>query len=505
MKVFKSIVAWSFAVFMLLMALGAMMQSVLAGIFCLVSSVLAAPITWKLLEKKRKRVKTFVKVLLSLGFFFVAMLIVPTTPEEEQQQVVSNENMSVESTEKFSAKTSKQRKHEAHKDISTEQSSIEQTSISSIIEDMEIHFIDVGQGDSTLIKCGNQSMLIDAADDSKGTAIQNYLKKQGIEKLDYLILTHPDADHIGGAPVIITKLDIDTVFMSDFEKDNETYRKLIQSLDDKRLKWSTPEVGSTYPLGTGTITIIGPNQTYDDPNNASVSLLVQNGNQSVIFTGDAEETAEEDILNNGINIDVDIYHVGHHGSKTSSLEAFLDAITPTYAMVSCLEGNSYGHPHAQTLNNLRARGVQVFRTDEQGSIIATLSEDNINWNAAPSETWQAGEPTNSSSPVQEVPKQEESKHQDPVVEAPVVEAPVVEAPVVEAPAVEEPVVEVPVVEEPSIEEPVSNTLTYILNTKTKKFHNSGCSYLPTTNRSDSTLSRDEIINNGYVPCKRCSP
>ncbi len=392
--------------------------------------------------KKRKKEISFVKILLSVGGFFVAMFFISTIPEGEPQ---------------ISAEPS-----------ATEQATIEETfsqNIASVIDDMEIHFIDVGQGDSTLIKCGNQSMLIDAADDSKGTAIQNYLEKQGIEKLDYLILTHPDLDHIGGAPVIITKFDIDTVFMSDFKKDNETYRKLIQSLDDKRLKWSTPEVGSTYSLGSGTITIIGPNQTYDDPNNASVSLLVQNGNHSVIFTGDAEETAEEDMLKSGINIDADIYHVGHHGSKTSSSEAFLDAITPTYAMVSCLEGNSYGHPHAQTLNNLRARGVQVFRTDEQGSLIATLSENNLNWNAAPSETWQVGEPTLAS----------------------------------------EPAVEELAVEEPAIEELVSKTLTYILNTKTKKFHNSSCSYLPTTNRSDSTLSREEIINNGYVPCKRCNP
>ena len=497
MKVFKSIVTWSFVVFMLLMALGAMGQSIIAGILCLVSSALAAPITWKLVEKNRKKVRSFVKVLLSVGFFLVAMLFVPTVPEGEQQ--VSNDSISGESTVDISPQTSKRYIDDTYKDTLPEQ--IEETlhkNIISAIDDMEIHFIDVGQGASTLIKCGTQSMLIDAADNSKGTAIQNYLQKQGIEKLDYLILTHPDSDHIGGAPVIITKFDIDTVFMSDFKKDNDTYRKLIQSLDDKRLKWSTPEVGSTYPLGSGTITIIGPNQSYDDPNNASVSLLVQNGDYSAIFTGDAEEKAEEDILKSGINLDADIYFVGHHGSKTSSSEAFLDAISPTYAMISCLEGNSYGHPHAQTLNNLRARNIQVFRTDEQGSIIANLSENNIIWNAAPSETWQAGEPTIASTPKAPVAKEPEAK-------GPVAEAPEAKEPEAEAPAIEEPIAEAPVMEEPPTEEPVSNTLTYILNTKTKKFHKSGCSYLPTTNRSDSTLSREEVINNGYDPCKKCNP
>ena len=115
---------------------------------------------------------------------------------------------------------------------------------------MEVHFIDVGQGDSTLITCGEHAMLIDAGDDTKGTAIQNYLQKRKIKKLDYLILTHPDADHIGGAPVIITKFDIDKVFVSNYEKDTKTYQKLIQALDDKRLKYMTPGVGSQYTLGT---------------------------------------------------------------------------------------------------------------------------------------------------------------------------------------------------------------------------------------------------------------
>lgn len=125
---------------------------------------------------------------------------------------------------------------------------------------MEVHFMNVGQGDATLVTCGGHAMLIDAGDDSKGTAIQNYLQKQKITKLDYLILTHPDADHIGGAPVIITKFNIGRVFVSNFEKDNETYRKLIQSLDDKQAKALTPKVNSSYTLGTASFTILAAQQ-----------------------------------------------------------------------------------------------------------------------------------------------------------------------------------------------------------------------------------------------------
>ncbi len=262
--------------------------------------------------------------------------------------------------------------------------------------EMEVHFLDVGQGDCTLIKSGDAVMLIDTGDDSQGTKIQNYLNKQGIKKLDYLILTHPDSDHIGSAAVIITKFDIDKVLMSNFEKDNKTYRKLIQALDDKRLKGVVPKVGAVYTLGSAEFTILAPNKTYDDPNNASIALLLQNGENTFLFTGDAEDTAEKDILKNGLSVKAEVYKAGHHGSKSSSGKKFLVQVSPTYAVISCGEDNSYGHPHAKTLNNLRAMGIKVFRTDEQGAIIAVSDGNNITWNCAPSESWIAGEPTKSS-------------------------------------------------------------------------------------------------------------
>lgn len=317
--------------------------------------------------------------------------------------------------------------------------------------EMSVHFIDVGQGDATLVVCGGHAMLIDAGDGSVGTLVQNYLQKQGVSKLDYLILTHPDADHIGAAPVIITKFDIDTVLMSDYEKDNMTYRKLIQALDDKRLKYETPSVGAVYSLGEASFTILGPNGGYTDPNNASVALLLEHGANTFLFTGDAEEEAEEDILNSGIGIHADVYQAGHHGSRTSSSQAFLDAVSPEYAVISCGQDNEYGHPHAQTLNSFRKMGTRVFRTDEQGSIVAGSDGKEIKWNAAPSDTWKAGEPTGGG------------------------------------------------------QKNTQTELTYILNTKTKKFHRPECSSLPTTNRADSSLGRDEIISQGYVPCKKCSP
>jgi competence protein ComEC len=258
---------------------------------------------------------------------------------------------------------------------------------------MEVHFIDVGQGDCTLVIVGDRAMLIDAGDGAKGTLVQNYLSKRGIDRLDYLVLTHPDADHIGGAPVIITKFQVDRVFVSNYEKDNRTYQKLIEALDNKRYKYSTPLVGEVYGLGEAEFMILAPNATYSNPNDSSVALLLTHGNNTFLFTGDAEERAERDIVSNGYPLAADVLHAGHHGSRSSSSTDFLEMVMPEYAVISCEEGNQYGHPHAQTMNTYRSMGIKVFRTDEQGSIVATSNGERITWSCAPSETWQQGEPT----------------------------------------------------------------------------------------------------------------
>lgn len=309
---------------------------------------------------------------------------------------------------------------------------------------MEVHYIDVGQGDATLIKADGHYMLIDAGDNDKGTRVQNYLQKQGVEKLDYLILTHTDADHIGGADVIINKFPIDTLFLGDYEKDNKTYEELMSAIAYKDLSYSTPEAGTEYALGDAFFTIVAPNRIYDDPNNSSIALMVQNGENSFLFTGDCEEEAEEDILRNGIDIDCDVYKLGHHGSRTASGRAFLESITPEYGVVSCEADNSYGHPHAEPLNNLREMGVQLFRTDEQGSIVAYSDGEEITWNCAPSDTWKAGEPTGSGA--------------------------------------------------------------IVANKNSKAFHRPDCSHLPKEKNRVYFNSREEALAAGYDnPCDYCSP
>lgn len=258
---------------------------------------------------------------------------------------------------------------------------------------LEVHYIDVGQGDATLLLCDGEAMLIDAGDNDKGTLVQNYIFKQGVGSLKYVVGTHPDADHYGGLDVIITKFDCGDILLPSYERDTATCRDVYQAITYKGYAVMHPDVGTVLSLGGAKITILAPVQyNYgDEINNYSISLLVEHGNNKFLFTGDAEKEAEADMVSTGMLTDVDVYKAGHHGSSSSSSSAFLDIVQPEYAVISCGEDNEYGHPHASVLNRLREMGVQVFRTDEQGSIVAYSDGVEITFNCSPSETWKAGE------------------------------------------------------------------------------------------------------------------
>lgn len=324
---------------------------------------------------------------------------------------------------------------------------------------LEVHYIDVGQGDATLIKCGSHAMLIDGGNNNKGTTVQLYLKKQGVESLDYVIGTHPDADHIGGLDVIVYKYNCDTVIMPDYEKDTKTYQELVDVIHDKNMKITYPVVGEQYALGEAKFTIIAPNSNSygGNANDYSVAILLEYGKNRFLFTGDAEETSEAEMLTNGIDISADVYKVAHHGSRSASTQEFLNAVHPKYAVISCGEGNSYGHPHAEVLNRLRSMGVEVFRTDEQGSIIASSDGENITWNCSATDSWQSGEQTESD--------RENAAN-------------------------------------------VTEQTTYVLNTNTKKFHRETCgsvSQIKEENFQKVQTSREELEQSGYSPCKNCNP
>lgn len=359
-------------------------------------------------------------------------------------------------------------------------------------EPLEVHYIDVGQGSATLLKSGRHAMLIDTGDSDQGTKIQLYLTKQGVENLDYLVLTHPDADHIGGAPVIITKFGIGQLFLSNYEKDNKTTQKVRDAMQYKGLTASDCQVGDTFALGNASFTILGPAKEYADSNNASIVIMVQNGNNRFLFTGDCEAEAEADLIASGADLSADVYLTGHHGSDTASSQAFMDAVSPTYAVISCGEGNSYGHPHAEVLNRFRSMGIQVFRTDEQGSVVAESDGTGITWNCAPSETWQAGERTKNAQTGAEIQPANETDA------AAAQDMPTAgQSDAVTLPAQEQ---------KPVVVDEMPQAGNYIGNRNNGKLHKSSCSYLPDPQNQVPFTTREEAVEAGYDdPCKRCNP
>ncbi len=256
---------------------------------------------------------------------------------------------------------------------------------------LEVHYIDVGQGDATLIKCGSHAMLIDAGDYTKGSAVWAYLLKQNLDKLDYVIGTHLDADHIGGMDVVITKFDCGAILVPEYEKESKSREELFDAIEAKNYHNTQPIVGDSYQLGDAVFTILAPEKEfYEKENNYSIGIRLVYGQNSFLFVGDAQEESEEEMLKSGLELKADVLKAGHHGSSSSTSEDFLHEVAPAYAVISCGEGNDYGHPHAAVLNLLRREGVQVFRTDEQGSIVAYSDGTNITWNCAPSESWKEG-------------------------------------------------------------------------------------------------------------------
>ncbi len=261
---------------------------------------------------------------------------------------------------------------------------------SAINEILKVHFIDVGQGDAILITCGEDTMLIDAGDNSYGTTVQKYLMKQGVDSLDYVVITHPDADHLGGMDVIIYKYDCGIIFMPDVEKDTVSYQDVFDVMDVKYYSKTSPKVGDEYKLGNAIFQIISPALTYSETNNNSIVIRLVHGDNSFLFTGDIELQAQQEMAYSGFELKSTVMKIPHHGGKGGYQKWFYNEVQPEYAVISCGINNSYGHPNQEVLESLREFGVQLYRTDEQGNIVATSDGKSISWNTIASASWNPG-------------------------------------------------------------------------------------------------------------------
>lgn len=244
-------------------------------------------------------------------------------------------------------------------------------------EELMVYFLDVGQADSILIRACNNNMLIDAGNNEDGALIVSYLKELGVEQLDYVVGTHPHEDHIGGMDDIINNFDIETYMMPDVLSTTKTFEDVLTALSNNNLTYLVPKEGSSYDLGSADVKIIYVGEEGGDLNDASVVLKLTYGDNSFLFTGDATSNVEEELLESNANIKSDVLKVAHHGSDYSSTNEFIDAVNPEYAVISVGKNNSYNHPSLNTLEKFNKRGIKVYRTDEDNTIIFTSNGSDL--------------------------------------------------------------------------------------------------------------------------------
>jgi len=252
--------------------------------------------------------------------------------------------------------------------------------------DLVVSHIDVGQGLSVLVQFPNgTAMLYDAGPNKSAETIVNYLKSHSVSKIDALILSHPDSDHIGAADEVIESFTIGSFYMPKVPHSTQSYLDVLSAAKAKKLTIKTAKKGVTISLDPEVkVTMWGPVKEYDldDTNNWSAVVSITYGSTSFLLTGDAGQEAENDMINTGVVEPQTVLQVGHHGSKYSTSTEFLNAVTPTYAVISVGE-NSYGHPSEETLSRLQSYNVHVFRTDKQGTVVATSDGKTITWNVEP--------------------------------------------------------------------------------------------------------------------------
>lgn len=240
--------------------------------------------------------------------------------------------------------------------------------------EMVVTIIDVGQGESILIQANNKNVLIDAGENDCEKLIVDFLKNKGVQTIDLAIGTHPHSDHIGGLDNVIRKIETKTVLFPPMQKKQipttKTFKDVLKAIDETGTELITAKPGQVFNFGGGSVlTIIGPQNQYNDLNNISIVSRLDFGDVSFLFTGDAEESAEKDMIKGKYNLDVDILSAGHHGSSTSTTKEFFRKCSPSHVNISCGLNNKYNHPHSEIIKLLKQTNTPYARTDLNGSIM----------------------------------------------------------------------------------------------------------------------------------------
>ena len=255
---------------------------------------------------------------------------------------------------------------------------------------MAVHFIDVGQGLAILVQSGGENLLYDGGNRSHADEVVQYLKNQQVETINYMISSHYDEDHLGGLVKCLDNFEVEHVLGSDYVHTSDLFNTFMNTATAHAIIVEYPSVGDTYEFGTGSFTVMAPDGISQNSNDNSVVIRLVNGNNSFMFMGDAEETSEQDMISTGMNLDCDVLSLGHHGSASSTSWDLLEAASPSWAVISCGLNNSYGHPAAETMGKLSDMDIPVFRTDDQGTVIALSDGNTISWNQEPCNDYTSG-------------------------------------------------------------------------------------------------------------------
>lgn len=312
-----------------------------------------------MVNTKNGRKKKLTKALLAI-IILVLVIIVETVITSDKQQEPEQPNISNSQT---------------------------QEQPTEVTGELKLHMIDVGQADSFLFVKGDEVALVDCGTRSTGKDAVEYIKSLGITRIGYVFGTHPHDDHMGGMYDIITNFEIGKIIIPQVKEGQVTanwYIKLMKQIVEKNYEVEYSKTGNEYSLGDAKIQIVWQSELeQDNVNNYSNIIKVCLGDMDVLMTGDAETEIEEEVLRSGVQIDAEILKVGHHGSDTSSSDIFLDDVNPDYGLISCKVGNKYEHPTKDTMEKLQQREVEVYRTDECGTVIATITPSGVTFNCEP--------------------------------------------------------------------------------------------------------------------------
>jgi len=250
---------------------------------------------------------------------------------------------------------------------------LKQKTIATMEESALVHFIDVGQGDCTLIQIGDKNILIDAGENYMGDTVVSYLHSVGVKRLNMIVMSHPHSDHIGGVDTVMNAFKVGQLVMPNISDTllptSKTFLDIINLAQKKNIPVKTAEIFDCFTFNGGVFTVFGPVRQYDDLNNNSLVLQLTYGNYEFLFTGDCEKKAEYELLYSGFSSDIDVLKVAHHGSKDSTTQKFLTTTAPEYSVISCGAENDYGHPNAEALERLKDCGTKILVTAECGTVV----------------------------------------------------------------------------------------------------------------------------------------